>query len=245
MLEPDSGAWMARRAVQALVRECVSEGVTYLQDKGTISKGSTSLQQLGTKSGRSIEAEIFVFSCGPWLPQLFPELLRERIVLSRQEVFFFGVASNPDLYSPPALPIWIDFKDEAYGFPDLDSRSVKVAIDRHGPPMEPDTDDRIVSISGLSEVRQYLSRRLPGLKNAPVLETRVCQYENTSNGDFLIDRHPDHDNVWLVGGGSGHGFKHGPTVGEYVVARISGNEQGIEPRFSLASKGTAQQRTVY
>jgi len=90
-----------------------------------------------------------------------------------------------------------------------------------------------------------LARRLPALKDAPVMEARVCQYENTSNGDFLIDRHPDFDNVWLVGGGSGHGFKHGPVVGEYVVDRVEGNQEGIEPRFSLATKASEQSRAVY
>jgi glycine/D-amino acid oxidase-like deaminating enzyme len=83
------------------------------------------------------------------------------------------------------------------------------------------------------------------LKDAPVTETRVCQYENTSNGDFLIDLHPEFDNVWLVGGGSGHGFKHGPVVGEYVTARVEGSKEGIEPRFSLATKASEQKRAVF
>src|SRR5258706_10459596 len=99
--------------------------------------------------------------------------------------------------------------------------------------------------AGLDEVRRCLARRLPALRDAPVIETRVCQYENTSNGDFLIDLHPQFENVWLVGGGSGHGFKHGPVVGEYVAARIEGNDEGIEPRFSLESKASARRRAVY
>ena len=129
--------------------------------------------------------------------------------------------------------------------PDVEGRGVKVAIDRHGEPFDPDTGDRVVSEEGLVEVRRYLARRIPELKHAPVNETRVCQYENTSNGDFLIDRHPDFENVWLVGGGSGHGFKHGPFVGGYVAARIEGKTEGIEPRFSLASKATQPQRAVF
>ena len=135
--------------------------------------------------------------------------------------------------------------EEAYGFPDLEGRGVKVAIDRHGDPFDPDCDNRIVSREGLKEVRAYLARRIPGLKDAPVIETRVCQYENTSNGDFLIDLHPEFDNVWLAGGGSGHGFKHGPVVGEYVAARVNGSKEGIEPRFSLATKAITQTRSVF
>jgi len=129
--------------------------------------------------------------------------------------------------------------------PGIDGRGVKVAIDRHGPPFDPDNGDRIPTNEGLAEVRRLLALRLPDLKDAPVVEARVCQYENTSNGDFLIDRHPEFENVWLVGGGSGHGFKHGPFVGEYVAAQIEGSEEGIEPRFSLESKASEQRRAVY
>jgi sarcosine oxidase len=245
MLETESGAMMARRAVQAVVRATVSEGVTYLQERLTVPKGADRISSLNTENGSAIEASHFIFACGPWLPQLFPDLVTGRINPSRQEVFFFGAGTDAKLYSPASLPIWIDFKDEAYGFPDLEGRGVKVAIDRHGPPFDPDTGDRVVTSDGLSEVRRYISRRIPTLSNSPVTETRVCQYENTSNGDFLIDRHPDYSNVWLVGGGSGHGFKHGPSVGEYVLARLDGSSEGIEPRFSLATKGTTEQRAVF
>jgi glycine/D-amino acid oxidase-like deaminating enzyme len=102
-----------------------------------------------------------------------------------------------------------------------------------------------VTTEGLAEARQMLARRLPDLKDAPVTETRVCQYENTSNGDFLIDLHPEFENVWLVGGGSGHGFKHGPVVGEYVAARIAGSMEGIEPRLSLETKASERNRAVF
>ena len=96
----------------------------------------------------------------------------------------------------------------------------------------------------MAAMRNFLARRFPALKDAPLLEARVCQYENTSNGDFLIDRHPDFVNVWLVGGGSGHGFKHGPALGEYVAARVV-NGVAVEPRFSLATKETGQKRSVF
>ena len=96
----------------------------------------------------------------------------------------------------------------------------------------------------MKAVREYMAKRVPRLANAPVMETRVCQYENTSNGDFLIDRHPMFENVWIVGGGSGHGFKHGPVVGEYVAGMIVGDGMK-EPRFGLESKLPVQNREVY
>jgi len=82
------------------------------------------------------------------------------------------------------------------------------------------------------------------MKDAPVVGTRVCQYENTSTGDFLIDRHPHYDNVWIVGGGSGHGFKHGPAVGEHAAKMVMTGAE-THPRFTLASKGVHAQRAVF
>ena len=274
ILEPDSGVLMARQAVQAVVAQARIDGVTYLEaaalppesEKGEKEKRGTGkskkeryeedadrdadraakLESLSTPSGREIFANEFVFACGPWLPKIFPALLGRLIHVTRQEVFFFGVPEGTasSRFGPDRMPAWIDFSDLFYGVPNLDNRGFKIAIDAHGPQFDPDTSDRIISIDSLAAVRAYLARRMPQLANAPVTETRVCQYENTSNGDFLIDRHPAFENVWLVGGGSGHGFKHGPAVGEYVRALISGDAQ-VEPRFALATKEKAQHRKVY
>jgi glycine/D-amino acid oxidase-like deaminating enzyme len=256
LLEPDSGVLLARRAVQAVTFVAIKTGVEYLQDavSGTgvppVTRAQDAratkqkLDHITTASGRRISAGSYVFACGPWLPKIFPDLLADRIHPTRQEVFFFGAPAG-HRFTAPNLPTWIDFKDEAYGLPDTEGRGIKIAIDRHGPPFDPDSGNRVVTEEGLAEARRYLARRLPELKHAPVTETRVCQYENTSNGDFLIDLHPHFDNVWLVGGGSGHGFKHGPVVGEYVTARVAGRSEGIEPRFSLETKASEQRRAVY
>ena len=245
MLEPESGVLLARRAVQAVVAEAIKKGVEYLADAIAPPNGKSRLDFITTSSGRRISAGNYVFACGAWLPKIFPDLMAKRILPTRQEVFFFGTPAGDRRFTAPALPTWIDFKDEAYGLPDLEGRGIKIAIDRHGPSFDPDHGDRVVTREGLAEVRRCLATRLPNLKDAPVTETRVCQYENTSNGDFLIDLHPDFDNVWLVGGGSGHGFKHGPVVGEYVAARIEDRNVGIEPRFSLATKASDQKRAVF
>ena len=146
-------------------------------------------------------------------------------------------------FAPPALPAWIDFGEEIYGVPDVEARGFKIAVDRHGPVFDPDSGDRLAGQT-MPEVRAYLGRRFPGLAEAPLVASEVCQYENTCNGDFLIDRHPELENVWLIGGGSGHGFKHGPAVGEYV-ARLMTEEGASDERFRLTTKHRAPMRTVY
>jgi glycine/D-amino acid oxidase-like deaminating enzyme len=243
--EPESGFLMAFHAVQAVVQLARGSGATYLQEQvvpPAVSKGR--LGSVTTRSGKSVSAGSFVFACGPWLPRVFPELLGDRIFPTRQEVFYFGPPAGDERFGVGAMPVWADFAEEIYGVPDFKGRGFKVAPDRHGPPADPDSLERVVSAESLAKVHDYVARRFPALKDAPIVGTEVCQYENTSNGDFLIDRHPEMENVWLVGGGSGHGFKHGPALGEYVTARI--NEGGaLEPRFSLASKERVQQRTVY
>jgi monomeric sarcosine oxidase len=246
ILEPDSGVLMARRAVQAVVAQAKVNGVEYLEK--AIEPPPQSIQDkldsVRTVSGEEITAGQFVFACGPWLPKLFPELLKDLIYVTRQEVIFLGVPPGDDSFNRGVMPAWIDFNDLVYGLPNVDGRGFKIAIDAHGAEFDPDRGERVVSVNGLKAVREYVAKRVPRLANAPVMETRVCQYENTSNGDFLIDRHPAFENVWIVGGGSGHGFKHGPVVGEYVARMIAGEQVG-EPRFSLESKQRVQNRAVF
>ena len=242
--EPGSGALMARRAVQAVAAQAARDGVTVRTAAIPAPPGKGRLGALATADGSPIRAAAFVFACGPWLPKLFPDLLGERIFPTRQEVFYFGPPAGDARFAPPAMPVWVDFAEEIYGLPDIESKGFKVAPDRHGPPFDPDAGERVVSAQGLAGVREFVARRFPALKDAPLVASEVCQYENSSNGDFLVDRHPDLEDVWLVGGGSGHGFKHGPAVGEYVAAHLADGVP-VDAKFSLATKQKAQKRTVF
>ncbi|HEV2423862.1 MAG TPA: FAD-dependent oxidoreductase [Terriglobia bacterium] len=259
LFEPESGVLIARRAVATVVEEANRQGVEYRRaavqppadtrtDPAPAKGGSKSrLERITTVDGESVSADrdgIYVFACGPWLGKLFPALLGERIFVTRQEVFFFGTPPGDRRFAPGALPTWIDLAHESYGMPDLEDRGLKVGLDRHGPAFDPDTGSRQPSPDLIGQVRDYLARRFPALADAPLVESRVCQYENTSSGDFLLDRHPTFENVWLAGGGSGHGFKHGPAVGEYLAGRIIDGAPG-EARFSLETKQVVQQRAIF
>lgn len=244
IFEPHSGALMARRAVAAVVEDAVRLGVEYRCAQAVDPREAGAVKQIATKQGERIAAGQFVLACGAWLGKIFPDVLGGRIFPSRQEVFFFGIPAEETRFAPPSLPTWLFQEDLVYGMPDIESRGLKIAFDEHGERVDPDTQSRIVSPEMTKAVREYVARRFPALRDAPIVETRVCQYENTSSGDFLIDRHPEMENVWFAGGGSGHGFKHGPAVGEYLAGQLL-DDAKPEPRFSLATKETVQKRAVY
>jgi sarcosine oxidase len=247
LLEPQFGVLMARRAVQTLVKAFVKAGGEYRVAAVKPPAAEKPLARIELADGTAVPAAHFVFACGPWLPKLFPRLLGPRIFPTRQEVFFFAPPSGDARFSAAALPGWADFNngDIFYGTPDLEGRGFKIAHDRHGPPVDPDRGDRIASPGALADVRAYMAKRFPALAQAPLNEERVCQYENSSNGDLLIDHHPTASNVLLVGAGSGHGFKHGPEVGRYASELLTGKLKMPEPRFGLATKTEQQNRAVH
>ena len=247
LFEPSFGALMARRAVQSLVEQFVRDGGAYLRGAALPpARSSQSLDAVELTSGERIQADRFVFALGPWLAKFFPALLGRRIVPTRQEEFFFAPPAGDRRFLADAMPGWADFNggDMHYGLPDLENRGVKFAYDVHGAEVDPETQDRRPTEAALAEIVAYRDRRFPLLRDAPLTEARVCQYENSSNGDFLIDFHPQLQNALLVGGGSGHGFKHGPEVGRYAAARLF-DAVTAEPRFGLATKGETRNREVH
>ncbi len=182
----------------------------------------------------ALRADAYVFACGPWLGRVFPEPVGDALCPTRQEVFFFGPAAGDRGFGPRDLPAWVDFGERIfYGIPDIDGRGVKVADDTRGERVDPDELERRVSDAGLARARAFAERRFPRLADAPLLESRVCQYENSPDGDLLVDRHPEAANAWLAGGGSGHGFKLAPAVGALVAAAVVDGEP-IPAEFALA-----------
>ena len=248
-LEHDGGALLARRGVQAVVAEAVAAGSQLIIDKAEAPVQTGDSVTIRLTSGKTLTAANAVYACGPWLPKVFPEVIGPRIRPTRQVVFFFGTPPGDTRFAPPQLPVWADFNggDIFYGIPDLESRGFKIAHDVHGPEFDPDTRlPRGSHLEAEQTIRTYLKKRFPDLAAAPLLGVRICQYENSSNGDYLLDQHPTLNRVWLAGGGSGHGFKNGPAVGAQVAAGVMGkSDYRSEPRFSLASKSTVHNRAVH
>ena len=233
--EPEAGFLMARLACELVRETFVREGGEWRQGwvkPGTTSGGRMARVTLGDGGGTTLDADRFVFACGPWLGRLFPDVVGRRVVATRQEVFFFGTPAADARFDAPALPTWVHLGDRlVYGIPSHERRGLKVADDTAGEEVDPTTMDRSPSAAGLARAREILAARFPALAGAPLLESRVCQYETSSDGHFLIDRHPGLENVWLVGGGSGHGYKMGPALGEHVAALVQGRAQ-VHPMFA-------------
>jgi len=236
--EPDSGFLDARRACADVVAAFVAEGGRFeLDDARPVLDGDGAAVELA-RGGRRTAHEV-IFACGPWLSQLFPDLIGARIRPTRQEVFFFGTPAGDARFDAPGLPVWADPSGERkfYGIPGNDARGFKIADDTRGEPIDPTTLERTPSPEALERARGFLARRFPDLAGAPLVEARVCQYENSPDSHLIFGRHPGAANLWLLGGGSGHGFKLGPALGEHVAAVVAGATDP-EPAFALTRFAT-------
>jgi sarcosine oxidase len=231
--EPEAGYLTARAACDLVRAEFVRAGGTYRQAwvrTGPDARGR--MTSISLADGSSLSADRFVFACGPWLPQVFPDVVGRRIVPTRQEVFFFGTPPGDTRYDFGSQPVWVHMGERlAYGVPNHERRGLKIADDTAGDEVNPTSLERTPTAAGLARARTILRERFPALADAPLTEARVCQYEASSDGHFLIDRHPQLENVWLVGGGSGHGFKMGPALAEHVAALVQG-KAAVNPLFA-------------
>ena len=244
LFEPEAGVLMARRGVTAVARAFQREGGRLALGwvKPGMARGRR-LLDVRTADGGTLAAGSFVFAAGPWLPRVFPRLLGDLIRVTRQDVYFIGPSAGDGRFRPQTQPAWVDYDLGYYGIADVEGHGFKLAPDADGPPFDPSSDDRLTDPGTAARMRDYLALRFPALAKEPIIETRVCQYETTPDTHFIIDRHPELENAIIVGGGSGHGFKHGPVIGRYVAGLV-GEDGGAkrvgavpappDDRFSVA-----------
>lgn len=223
LYEPDSGVLYARRATQLLVEDGISKGVSFETRSVCVADG--------------LRSDVVVWACGAWLGKLFPEHVALRI--SRRDVFFFGTDG-----SWSGTPGFCEYDAPFYGHGELGGLGAKVAPDGPGEEIDPDRLDRLPLPALERAARAYTANRFPALADAPIVGSRVCQYELTDDTHFLFARHPERPSWWLLGGGSGHGFKHGPALAEYVADCIEGRRDpeafhGLGPRTGNAGLRTA------
>jgi sarcosine oxidase len=224
LFEPAAGVLRARDATRVISEQAIERGARFVS--GTASpQGEAVLVE-----DERLEADRVVWASGAWLAGLFPGLLDLRV--TRQDVYFFGAPAG---WQAPSVPGWVDFEGGVYGVGELDGRGFKASPDSEGPAFDPDSEDRVPSKEKEQQARDYLAMRFPALAGAPLVGTRSCPYSLTEDTNFLISPHPEHEHVWLLGGGSGHGFKHGPALAEYVQGLLEEKEQP-DPAFGLGAR---------
>ena len=214
--EPEAGVLRAAAATLATAEAAQSAGVRLLRE--------------AAEPGR-LEADAVVWACGAWLASLFPGLVQLRV--TRQDLFFLRAGEE---WCTPPVPAWVDYDRAVYGLGDLDGIGVKVAPDLEGPDFDPETGDRTPNPANERAARAYAAERFPALANAPLGLAKVCQYSLTPDTNFVLAPHPALPHNWIFGGGSGHGFKHGPALAEYAARVVSGEEEPDE-RFGLGPRG--------
>ena len=239
LYEPHAGVVRARRACEA-----VGFVLTRLGGQvriGHVTPAERDGRRLGAvafPNGDRIVAETFCFALGPWMPKQFPGVFGKLMNLPVGHVCYFGTPPGDDRFTYPNLPSW-NFRGVT-GWPALvpDNRGFRVRSGGERA-FDPDLSQRIVPQRSIERNRAVLRARFPLLASSPLSETRACHYESSATRNFLIDRHPEFDNVWLAGGGSAEGFKFGPVVGDYVAGRILGDEADPElaEAFSIPEGG--------
>ena len=241
LFEPEAGYLLARRSCAEVLARARSLGVEYRIGAVRPPAPAKPLVRIPLDDGGSIGGDAFVFACGPWLGRLFPDVVGERIRATRQETFYFGTPAGDARFDEPALPVWVDYRDRLiYGIPGNAFRGFKVADDTPGAAFDPTHGDRRASPNAIEDARAFLRIRFPALAEAPLLGAEVCQYELTPDSHFIVDRHPAAENVWIVGGGSGHGFKMGPAMGETIADLVLSNgEPDPQLRLSRFTKARA------
>lgn len=236
---PSGSTLLARKGCQVVAKQLEKNGGSV-----QIARAQPRFEQDGsisgllTADGSVLQAQMYVFACGPWLPKLFPKLLFPRLQVQRRDVLFVGIPPGDDRFSFPNLPEWGVSGSGYYGFPDIEARGLKVAPYPDYNDFDPDLDERLTSLYQVKRTHDFVRQRFPALADQPIVETRVCQVTNSVDGNFIIDQYPESPNTWIIGGGSGHGFKHGPAIGEYAAERMLGNagEELFDKTFKLKAE---------
>lgn len=221
----------AASSVLVKAREAVLATIEAFEKKGGQSRFARAVPgevqgrrmlSLKLDGGESISAGSFVFAVGPWAGKLLPGIARPRVHVWRSEYLYYGTPAGDPRFSWPHQPLWHDHIRGGWGFGSIE-RGLKYSV-APGPrvAMDPDTAERLPREELIKASRAYIAARFPALAGAPIMESRVCQVDDANTTNFLIDRHPDFDNVFLAFAGGGHGFKHGPMVGDYVADLVTG-----------------------
>lgn len=235
MYTPSTGVLKAREGCVAVAQAFEKKGGTFVTAKAELGRrAGGALQDVVLSTGARASAQVFVFACGPWLPKVFPTVMRNKLLTPRRVVFFYGTPPGDERFTFPNFPTWS--VDNAYGFPSIEGKGFKVVPTFERDIVDPDTQEHTLTADEARKGREFVQKWFPALAAQPIVENRVCQREDSIDEHFIVSTHPELRNVWLVGGGSGHGYKHGIVFGEYVAQRVVGRDRRPDLAATFALK---------
>jgi glycine/D-amino acid oxidase-like deaminating enzyme len=185
-------------------------------------------------------ANRLIVAAGAWNGKILHDLAIP-LEVRRKPVMWFQTTNSAD-FMPEHFPVFVyqDRTGEYYGLPIYAGDplkvggSVKLGIHTGGQAADPDALDREWHESDIEpEFRQFLSERMKGVEPV-VTKSSMCMYTMTPDQNFIIDRHPDHPNVAIAAGFSGHGFKFTPQIGEHLADLTLNATVTPVPEFSLS-----------
>jgi glycine/D-amino acid oxidase-like deaminating enzyme len=223
----ESGAtvvWMAERARAAGIDVRPETPLSRLLSSGSRVTG------IETAAGDLLEADRVILATGAWTLKLLPEL--DGLMWETAQTVLHFRPADPAEFRPPRFAPWgADIANTGwYGFPATDDGIVKVANHGAGWRLDPDAPRRI-DPGEEERFREFFRECLPALLDAPLSHGRICLYCDTWDGNFWIDRHPDRPGLFVAAGGSGHGFKFAPVLGEIVADLVEDRPNRWLERF--------------
>jgi sarcosine oxidase len=235
MYTPSTGVLKAREGCVAVEQAFEKKGGRFVTGKVALgTRAGGALQDVAVSTGQRVSAQTFVFACGPWLPKVFPAVMTNKLLTPRRVVFFYGTPPGDERFTYPNFPTWS--VDNAYGFPSIEGKGFKVVPTFERQLVDPDTQEHTLTPDELRRGREFAAKWFPALADQPLVESKVCQREDSIDEHFIVDKHPELSNVWIVGGGSGHGYKHGIMLGDYVARRVVGKDTQPELAATFALK---------
>jgi glycine/D-amino acid oxidase-like deaminating enzyme len=220
------------RVVARLLELARAAGVDVLAGDGAVALlvGERGVEGVRTGSGRELRADETLVACGVWAPRLAG--LEWGMRATAQPVFHLR-PRRPERFVAERFPVFMaDIAATGwYGFP-LHPREGVVKVARHGVGRPADADDaRQVTADEREALRAFLAGTLPELLDAEVVAARACLYCDTADGHFWIDRDPEREGLTVAAGGSGHGFKFAPVLGELIADAVEGRDNPWNARF--------------
>lgn len=231
---PKGGYAQSGRVVAALADRARHAGVAFSTEQFVeevhVENGHVSRLRLA--NGERVAAEQVVVAAGAWTPMLVPDL--QDVMHAVGQPVFHLRPPEPERYRPPNFHTFAAAVAQTgwYGFSLHPHENVlKLANHGVGRPIDPRLDERVVTDDQFDMLRDFLAQTFPGLVHAPVVYTRLCLYCDVLDGHFWIDRHPQIEGLTVSSGGSGHGFKFAPVLGDLTADAVEGKENPDLKRF--------------